>query len=310
MLGLSEFSQQCLTVVGALFLAVKIFSVTKRVLFLMKIHLLPTYVDFKKYGKWAVVTGATDGIGKRMAHELASFGLPVVLISRGQDKLKKVAEEIEIQHGVETKILEVDFKSTDIYDRIGRLLEGLDVGVLVNNVGMCTPIQPFLEHSDLGELCKDMVNVNVLSMYRMCQLVMPGMKNRRRGLVLNLASVSAIRPIPCMAMYGSTKCLIDYFSEALRIENKEFGIEVQSVLPSFVRTNMTFNKKWGFFVAEVEPFVRSVLATVGKVNQTHGCLKHEFQAQTFKIVTEDMMLKKMKQTSKVFLKFLEEKKYK
>ena len=61
----------------------------------------------------------------------------------------------------------------------------------------------------------------------MCQLVMPGMKNRRRGLVLNLASVSAVRPIPCMAMYGSTKCLINYFSEALRIENKEFGIEVQ-----------------------------------------------------------------------------------
>ena len=61
----------------------------------------------------------------------------------------------------------------------------------------------------------------------MCQLVMPGMKNRRRGLVLNLASVRAIRPIPLLAMYGSTKCLIDYFSEALRIENKEFGIEVQ-----------------------------------------------------------------------------------
>jgi short-subunit dehydrogenase len=95
-------------------------------------------VDFvKKYGEWAVVTGATDGLGKEYARELARRGMKVVLISRNPEKLQRVADELGKDTKSDFVIVAADFtKGKDIYPSIQQALHGLDIGVLVNNVGI------------------------------------------------------------------------------------------------------------------------------------------------------------------------------
>ena len=94
--------------------------------------------DVAKLGSWALVTGATDGIGKAYAFALAAKGLNVVLVSRSPDKLRNVAGKIENNHKVETKIVPVDFKTSDAeyIPKVREVIQGIDIGVLVNNVGM------------------------------------------------------------------------------------------------------------------------------------------------------------------------------
>lgn len=94
-------------------------------------------VDLQTYGKWAVVTGCTDGIGKAYAEQLAKRGFNIVLISRTLDKLKQQALELENNYNVLTKVIAADFTEPDvIYPEIGAQLEDLDIGILVNNVGV------------------------------------------------------------------------------------------------------------------------------------------------------------------------------
>ncbi|MEJ1278472.1 hydroxysteroid (17-beta) dehydrogenase 12 [Cricetulus griseus] len=115
-------------------------------------------------GEWAVVTGGTDGIGKSYAEELAKRGMKIVLISRSQDKLDQVSSEIKEKFKVETRTIAVDFTLDDIYDKIKTGLAGLEIGVLVNNVGMSYEYpEYFLEVPDLDNVTR---------------LVLPGMVER------------------------------------------------------------------------------------------------------------------------------------
>uniref|UniRef100_A0A4X2JS12 17beta-estradiol 17-dehydrogenase n=1 Tax=Vombatus ursinus TaxID=29139 RepID=A0A4X2JS12_VOMUR len=100
-------------------------------------------ISLRKQGAWAVVTGATSGIGRSYAHELARRGLNVVLVSRDLDKLRREAEDIERLHGKETRVIQVDFTgSLEVYEIVERALEGLEIGILVNNVGVAPKIIP------------------------------------------------------------------------------------------------------------------------------------------------------------------------
>ncbi|GAB1298304.1 Testosterone 17-beta-dehydrogenase 3 [Apodemus speciosus] len=96
----------------------------------------------RSMGQWAVITGAGDGIGKAYSFELARHGLNVVLISRTLEKLQAIAEEIERTTGSRVKIVQADFTREDIYDHIKEQLEGLEIGILVNNVGMLPNLFP------------------------------------------------------------------------------------------------------------------------------------------------------------------------
>jgi len=102
------------------------------------VHFLRPGKDLKKFGKWAIVTGCTDGIGKGIAEELAAKGISLILISRTQSKLEEQAKEFASKFKIETKILSMDFSSEDLsmFDKVKDLIKGLDIGILINNVGM------------------------------------------------------------------------------------------------------------------------------------------------------------------------------
>ncbi|XP_078056926.1 very-long-chain 3-oxoacyl-CoA reductase-like [Mustelus asterias] len=238
-------------------------------------------VNLKSYGEWAVVTGATSGIGKAYAHELARRGLNVVLISRSLEKLRATAEEIEQQHRKKTKIIQANFTSgAEIYGPIEAALKDLNIGILVNNVGKTYQVLPcyFLDVEDVEKEILDIMNCNVLSVLMMTRIVLPHMLKRKKGIIINISSEAGTHPHPLITMYCATKVFIDFFSRALNAEYKNNGIIVQCVMPLMISTNLTHDVQTNFFIKDTVDFVQEALNTVGIRERTNGCWSHALQA--------------------------------
>ncbi|KAK6472755.1 very-long-chain 3-oxoacyl-CoA reductase-B-like [Huso huso] len=227
-------------------------------------------------GKWAVVTGATDGIGKAYAEELARRGMCVALISRSQEKLDQVSNEIREKFQVDTKTITVDFgQGVGIYQTIEKGLAGLEIGVLVNNVGISYSYpEYFLDVPDLDNMISNMISINVTSVCQMTRLVLPGMVERSKGAILNISSASGMYPVPLLTLYSSTKAFVDFFSRAMHAEYKSRGIIVQSVLPFFVATKLSKIRRPTLDKPSPEAYVKAALSTVGLQVQTNGYLPH------------------------------------
>lgn len=176
----------------------------------IKKHLIFPYcnptIDVKKNGNWAVITGSSSGIGKEFAKQFAARGLNIVLMSRTREMLENVAEEIREKFKVQTKIIVVDFsKGFEIYKEIGDTLNELDIGVLVNNVGMGPPNpKRFHELVELHHLVEDVLNVNIVSTIQMTKLVLKSMVIKRRGLIVNVCSLSSMNLYP-FSLYSASK---------------------------------------------------------------------------------------------------------
>ncbi|XP_023198461.1 testosterone 17-beta-dehydrogenase 3-like [Xiphophorus maculatus] len=248
--------------------------------------------DLRAYGQWAVVTGASSGIGKAYATELARRGLDVVLIGRSAKRLQKVAEEIENKYGQQTHTIKVDFtEGGSIYSTIAKELHDLQIGILVNNVGMiCNDhFAYFLETSIRGQKITEIINCNILSVPQMTRLVLPRMVLRGRGLIINISSEMGLRPHPLVALYSATKIFSIHFSQCLHAEYKSVGITVQCVTPFMVSTNMTNSMKVNLFVKSAPAFVYDALNTVGHSTFTSGCLSHALQSVAFSILVPDWL---------------------
>ncbi|KAG5674674.1 hypothetical protein PVAND_004627 [Polypedilum vanderplanki] len=244
----------------------------------------------EKYGKWAVITGATDGIGKQYSKELAKHGMNIVLISRTESKLIEVAKEIESMYSVKTKYVAVDFgNGKEIYEKIKEELKSMDIGVLVNNVGRMYDFPDDLDHIS-EELLWQIININIGAVTMMSRIFIPQMKANQRGMIVNISSGSECQPTPLMTVYASSKVYIRNFTLALRKELEEHNVQVQLVTPMFVQTKMnnysTSVMKGSILVPDVESYTRSAVFTLGKSSQTNGYWSHGLQYGCMKLVPE------------------------
>ncbi|XP_041972030.1 very-long-chain 3-oxoacyl-CoA reductase-like [Aricia agestis] len=233
-------------------------------------------VDFKSKGKWALVTGCTDGIGKQYARELAARGCDIVLVSRSLEKLNATAAEIEKEYRVNTKIVQVDFSEEEgIYEKIANEVSGLEIGTLVNNVGVSYPFpQYYLDIPDRDKLMTTMLRANIVSVTRVTAIVMPGMVERGKGVVINIGSVSSYTPSPLLTAYAASKAFVNKFTEGLDMEYSKKGIIFQCVSPGFVCTNMSGIRRDTLTAPTAERFVKSAISLVGTTSQTTGYFPH------------------------------------
>ncbi|KAK5991338.1 Very-long-chain 3-oxoacyl-CoA reductase [Cladobotryum mycophilum] len=258
--------QWALAGIGALFLGSKLFSYLKLVL---SAFLLPG-TNLRKYGKpgtWAVITGASDGLGKEYAVQLAAKGFNLVLVSRTLSKLESLAKEIEEKYtgkGLQIKVLAMDFSQDkdEDYERLRELVKDLDVGILINNVGQSHSIPvPFLE-TPKDEL-QNIVTINCLGTLKVTQAVAPIMQKRKRGLILTMGSFGGWTPTPYLATYSGSKAFLQQWSNALSSELADYNVDVYLVLSHLVTTAMSKIRRPSLLIPTARGFVKSALGKVG-----------------------------------------------
>ncbi|XP_788968.2 inactive hydroxysteroid dehydrogenase-like protein 1 [Strongylocentrotus purpuratus] len=276
---------EVLSLIGAYYVTKKVIVTCYRVQYVIRMHLYPKLRPkrdlVKEFGEWAVVTGSTDGIGKAYAMELAHHGVNIILISRSNEKLRKVASEIESFYGVKTHVIKADFSlGSEIYEDISTKLQGMQIGILVNNVGAMDYPQLFLEMD--ADRIRQLININIGAATMMTKLVLPQMVERKCGVVVNVSSGTSIHPSPQLALYSACKTYVDVFSQALEYEYKDYGIIVQTLLPSYVATKMAdFGEtmpRSRFLIPSAAVYAKHAVASIGIANRTAGYWPHAVQS--------------------------------
>jgi 17beta-estradiol 17-dehydrogenase / very-long-chain 3-oxoacyl-CoA reductase len=234
-------------------------------------QLLGHNVNIRKLGKWAVVTGATDGIGLAYCREIAKRGLNVVLISRNLERLQNSAKSLQADYSIETKIIQMDFSVDDVlaYDAIEQTLTGLDIGLLINNVGM-TYSRPthFHELPNPNEFMRQMIHLNVTAVTMMTKIVLPGMVGRGKGAILNIGSYVSCNHSPWYSLYSASKAFMDKLTHDMALEYERTGVIFQYQAPGYIATKMSKIKKSSWGTPNPEQYARVGIQTIGVQRRT------------------------------------------
>jgi short-subunit dehydrogenase len=203
----------------------------------------PSGLPEPKPSSAALVTGASSGIGREIAGELAARGHGVVLVARRKELLTELATELSQRHGVRAEAVGADLSKAASVARLPGRLEslGLDVEILVNNAGFATN-GPFYEADQEREL--DQVRVLVEAVVALTGSFAPAMVARGRGAILNIASTAGMQPLPFSAGYSAAKAYVLTFSEAIHQELAPHGVTVTVLAPGPVYTDFWEISGW------------------------------------------------------------------
>lgn len=210
-------------------------------------------------GQTALVTGASAGIGLALAREFASEGAGLVLVSRDLAKLNREAENLKTRYGVSVRVFATDLILPGACEKLFRDVEDarLTVDILVNNAGF-GHYGEFTEHPT--RTITDMLALNIGALVTLTRLFLPGMRERRKGGILNVASIAGFQALPYLSLYAASKAFVIDFSEALWVENLEYGLRVFCLCPGNTRTAFHqiagIEKRKAFFNAEASDVAR------------------------------------------------------
>lgn len=185
--------------------------------------------------KWALVTGASAGIGREIARQLAACGAHLVLTARRRERLEELAAELTSRHNVKVEIFVADLAQPEAPQAIFDFTRAsnLAIELLVNNAGFGTYGE---FHAQPIERLQEMVQVNVTAVLHLTHLFLPHMIARRRGDVLILSSTAGFQAIPYMATYAATKSFELIWGEALAWETRRYGVRVCVFCPGTTTT--------------------------------------------------------------------------
>jgi uncharacterized protein len=187
------------------------------------------------FDRTCIVTGASSGIGADIARELAKRKYGVTLVARREDRLRDLAKELVAECGVRAEVIAADLTDDRSRAAIAAQLDErhLTVDVLVNNAGFSTS-GPVYRSYRTREVA--MIRTDVEAVVDLCSTFLPGMVERGRGAVLNVASTAAFQPLPGQAGYSAAKAFVLAYSQAIRAELKGTGVTVTVVCPGPVQT--------------------------------------------------------------------------
>ncbi len=185
--------------------------------------------------KTALITGASSGIGAQFARVLARKGCDLILVARGEDKLRVLADELSARHNINADVIACDLSEEWASRAIERAVSEreLRVDILINNAGFGT--QGDFETID-AERMHAQIMLNVTAVVDLTRAFLPAMIERESGIIVNVASVAGFMPLPTQAVYGATKAFVLSWSEALWAENRERGVKVLALCPGATDT--------------------------------------------------------------------------
>jgi short-subunit dehydrogenase len=190
----------------------------------------------QQYGPWALITGASSGIGKEFAKQLAEKGLNLILIARRQELLNALSDELEGQYSIKVKAIKADLLRPDFINQIKKETKHLDIGLLVNNAGLWK-MGEYLEIPLEQEL--DMIDLNIKAPAILTHHFGKLLRQRGEGGIINLGSLLAYVSVPYSSVYGATKAYELSKGESLHYELSKKGVDVLTVNPGLTATEMT-----------------------------------------------------------------------
>ena len=195
-----------------------------------------------KLYKTACVTGATSGIGAAYAEEFATQGYDLLITGRRQALIKSFAERLKQQYHVDVEVLIADFSEEKVIDSLENKLRNIsNLEILVNNAGFgCEGT--FCEGNSEDQIAK--MRVSCTASIKLCHAALPNMIRQKKGIIINVSSLSACFPAPGAAMYSATRSFLVSFSESLHLELKGSGVQVQVLCPGTTKTD--FHTRLGF----------------------------------------------------------------
>jgi hypothetical protein len=190
------------------------------------------------------VTGASSGIGKSIAIQLAEKGYNLVLVARSETALKEVAHEIAEKHRVTALVFPADLSDAASPQKIKDFCaeKNLPVSILINNAGYA--IFGLFDKTPL-DVQIDMIEVNNNAMVRLCHSFIPLLREQQKAYIMNIASTAAFQAVPAMSLYAASKAFVITFTRGLQMELQETDIHVCCVIPGPTATNFTDRAKMG-----------------------------------------------------------------
>jgi short-subunit dehydrogenase len=185
--------------------------------------------------QWALVTGATVGIGESFTRLLASKGYNIALVARDEVRLHERAGELREKYGIQTFVLPADLATKGGVKLVEKYIQSYEIEVLINNAGFA--INKTFTASDLGDE-QDLLNVLVRTPMRLMHVILPGMKERKSGTIINVSSVAGFI---AGGTYSAAKSYLTVLSESLNADLKGSGVKVSALCPGFTRTE--FHKR-------------------------------------------------------------------
>jgi len=215
-----------------------------------------------KYGPWAVVTGASDGIGQQMAIGLAKRGLNLLLVARRLEVLERLAAELALRHGVEIETIGADLSKPGDVDLVIKRAEALEVGLLASVAGYGTS-GDFITIDAPREL--NMVDVNCRAVVALSHAFAKRFAAQQRGGLILMSSLVGFQGVPRAATYAATKAFVQTLAEGLRIELAPLGVDVLAAAPGPVRSGFEArsNMKMGM-AANPSTVAREILKALGR----------------------------------------------
>jgi len=215
-----------------------------------------------KYGPWALVTGASSGIGAEFARQLAARGFHLVLVARRRQRLDELGAQLVRQHAVAVKVVAVDLGTPGFMDRIREATREIEIGLLVNNAGFGVAGR-FLENRLEREL--ELLDVNCRAPLILSHVFGQEMVARGHGGIVFVSSVVGFLTMPFMSHYAASKAYGLLFGEGLGFELERFGVDVLVVCPGGTETEFqeVAGVRW-VSAMKVAPVVSQALRALGK----------------------------------------------
>jgi len=186
-------------------------------------------------GHWALITGASSGIGEEFARQLAARGMNLILAARRAERLTALGEELAQQHGIQFHAVPVDLLAAGEPEGLVHQVKefGHPIELLINNAGF--GLMSRVDDTSREEVQR-MLALNVAVLTDLTYAMLPQMLERQSGAIVNIASLAAFQPVVYMPAYGATKAYVLHFSEALWAETRERNVHVMAVCPGFTKS--------------------------------------------------------------------------